>query len=113
MGGWTVRQAAKLMIEKAYSQLPVRDGDRNIGRITELMICRELQKSAPNALAEVVLRELALGRPFEVVPPGMGDKDVLEKLKTEEALLVAPEQDRRIGSLKIITRADFIERVLR
>ena len=99
------------MIAKAYSQMPVRDGEENVGRVTDGIICLVLEEKPPNVAAKLTVGELPKSaRPFEVVDAKVSDKAVLKILEHEQALLV------RVGKFLrdwgIITRADFVRQLL-
>jgi len=107
----TLRQVANVMIAKAYSQMPVRDGEENVGRVTDGIICLVLEEKPPNVAAKLTVGELPKSaRPFEVVDAKVSDKAVLKILEHEQALLV------RVGKFLrdwgIITRADFVRQLL-
>ena len=99
------------MIDKAYSQLPIRDGERNVGRVTEDMICTVLKGRDAGLVAMDPVRKLPKsGKPFEPIDPRTTEARILELLEGEQAVLV--RIGKRPQDWGIITRADFVKRLL-
>jgi predicted transcriptional regulator len=109
--GATLREAAGLMVAKNFSQLPVQDGQRNAGRVTDLMISDILIKASGPEVATLKVRDLPpSGSAFPTVESGTPFEKCAELLRKDQALLVRPGNDLRDWG--IITRFDLLRELL-
>lgn len=97
----TGRDARRLMLEKAYSQVPVRepDGEQSVGSLTEriLMETEDVDRPIHKLMAD----------PFIEVRPDTSKSAVVELLRDEnDALLVGGRGESEYSG--IITPADII-----
>src|SRR5207249_9527601 len=61
----TLGQAARIMKDNWFSQLPVRDGEKSVGRVTEDMLCRELKARSRDTVHHMLVEDLPKqGKPF-------------------------------------------------
>lgn len=100
-----VSHAANLMIQHDFSQLPVIDENNSpIGLITEMSIIRSIMFLEPN---ETLLGpvNLVMERHIKKVEQGTKLEDVLDDLKTIQAVLVVSEN----SLIGIVTNWDVVE----
>ncbi len=97
-----VKKARELMKEHGISQIPVVDGDKVVGMITENDILEGYEKHGAGVIDLLV--EDVMGPPPIAVRKDTRMDAIVELLKQEQALLVV-EDDKLEG---IITRADIV-----
>jgi cystathionine beta-synthase len=98
-----VRDALGVLREHGFSQLPVFSGDQNLGSVTEEEILRRVVQDDT-----VMQRPVAsvLGPPFPEIAADAPVREVLQRLRTERAVLVREgERGRPIG---LLTRSDLL-----
>jgi len=96
--GETVERALSLMIKKGFSQVPVMENGKPVGRITEKILLDTPDKGATC--------EEVMGPPFVTVPESTPLKIVKEILKLDDAVLVS----RRGQVVGITTKSDLLKR---
>ncbi|RLI86336.1 MAG: XRE family transcriptional regulator [Archaeoglobales archaeon] len=99
----SLREAIKLMMEHGISQMPVIDGKRVLGSISESSVVRLILERGVEA-ANMKVKE-CMEAPFPVVSPDEKLESISKILLTNQALLV--EEDGRI--LGIITKHDVMK----
>lgn len=93
----TVREARSVMMEQNYSQLPVRDDDDVVGRVTEHLL---LEVGEPETTISTVM-----GEPFLELSPATGREAVSALLSDGNPALLVRESNEYLG---IITPMDLI-----
>ncbi len=97
-----VKKARELMKEHGISQIPVVDGDKVVGMITENDILEGYEKHGAGVIDLLV--EDVMGPPPIAVRKDTHIDAIVELLREEQALIVM-ENDKLVG---IITRADIV-----
>ena len=106
--GQTLKEVAKVLIDNDYSQAPVFDGARNVGRVTDLMLILQLKTATFAQVATKKVKDLPkYGEPFGVVLPATNVKEIQTALTNDLAVLVKLEDLPK--SWGIITRADLLK----
>lgn len=109
--GQILRDVAKVMLERSFSQLSVRNGEKNVGRVTDGMIVEELRKSEGSEVATKKVKNLPkYGRTFREVQPDDPYRKVVSFILQDEAILVKAEP--RIERWGIITRANILDHLI-
>jgi predicted transcriptional regulator len=107
--GQNVREVVKLMQAKGYKQVPVLDGGRNLGTISERVISRWIMD---NPRPELVLRrrvDSVMDDALPTVPEELHVEGVVELLQYAQAVLTTKE-----GKISgIITNADLLKMISR
>jgi predicted transcriptional regulator len=93
----TVREARSIMLEHDFSQLPVRDGDGTVGRVTERLL---LERSEPETRISTVM-----GEPFLEVSPSTSRDAVSALFSDGNPALLVRDDGQYCG---IITPMDLI-----
>ncbi|MCS7116289.1 MAG: CBS domain-containing protein [Nitrososphaerota archaeon] len=103
----TVITAANKMMEKGFSQLPVMDGNKIVGLITDGRIMKEFVNKDSKTVARLTVKEL-----MEPTPPIVDEstpvRALIPLIEFSKAVLVA-KQGNVIG---IITTADILKLML-
>jgi cystathionine beta-synthase len=98
-----VRDALELLRQHGFSQLPVFSAEQNLGSITEEELLRRVVQD------DTVLQRpvsSVIGPPFAEIAADAPIAEVLQRLRTERALLVREgPRDRPIG---LLTRSDLL-----
>ncbi len=100
--GEKIKEAAKIMKQNSYPQLPVIEHGKNVGRITEPIIMNAKLRWGEGA-GEKQVRGV-MGPPFPEFDISTSKKDALYILKRVEAILIKKES-RIVG---ILTRNDLL-----
>ncbi len=100
-----VKDAASIMISKEISQLPVMDGDRVVGGLTENDVVRAIME---RGTSDFRVEEI-MGDPFPVVEPEES-LSVISRLLLQCPAVLVMEHDRVVG---IITKQDIMRFVTR
>lgn len=104
-----VQDAASTMRRHQISQLPVFEGDVQVGSLTERMISHELAtEHAPDALARMRVSDI-MGDTFPQLDEGTPLHVAAALLQTESAVLVTRD-GRPLG---VLTKADLLKAVAR
>ncbi len=106
----TLAQVARIMVAKWYSQLPVRDGDKYLGRVTEDVIRDQLEQKKGDfeSVADLRVRDLPkVGSKFKRIGVGTGIIEVIKILKSDQAVLV--EEGSNKADWGIITRSNLLK----
>ena len=98
----TVYEVSMRMAKTAYSQFPVRDGERIVGSITERGINRRLVEEDADAVKSLPVRTV-MEAPFPTVNVNIPASAVVNLLQACQAVLTM-ERDRVMG---IVTNADL------
>ncbi|MEM1524507.1 MAG: CBS domain-containing protein [Nitrososphaerales archaeon] len=99
--------AANKMIEKGFSQLPVKDGNKIVGLITDERIMREFANKDSKSVARLIVKEL-MEPPPPIVDKSTPVRALIPLIKFSKAVLVS-EQGNIIG---ILTTADVLKLML-
>lgn len=102
----TASYAAELMRKYGFSQLPVFDGDKLIGLITEEGIMRRMMSGDPDRVGKALVSQLA-DAPPPIVDVSTPAKALIPLVKYCKAVMVA-EKGKIVG---IITAADLLKMV--
>ena len=106
----TLREVAKIMIDRDYSQLPVFDGAKNVGRVTDEEIIKLVNQRGSLEVAMLKVKALPkYGRPFREVSQEDSDLSLSANLEHDLAVLVRTgDQPTKWG---IVTRADILKSI--
>ena len=103
----TLADASRIMNENNIDQLPVLDGDRNVGTITHEIINAEISKNPkPDVMDKKV--EDVMGAPFPQVNKETSMRSIVELLKEFPAVLIVD----RGKPVEIITTYDVRKKML-
>jgi predicted transcriptional regulator len=103
----SLRETASLMLKMAFSQLPVRDGDKVVGRVTELMIVRYLSDHEKDVIRQSKVGDLEnYGRSFKIIGEAEPMGQVANIPHDDEEVLV--QSGPFLKDWGIITRSDLI-----
>lgn len=102
--GDSVRQAFNLMKSYDISQLPVQDGEKVVGSITETQVLHFLLEN-PLQNSEKTVRDV-MGKPFPVVKDDLPISQLNRYISKEMPAVVAAD---RSGVLHIVTQYDLIQ----
>jgi len=102
--GDSVRQAFNLMKSYDISQLPVQDGEKVVGSITETQVLHFLLEN-PLQNSEKTVRDV-MGKPFPVVKDDLPISQLNRYISKEMPAVVATD---RSGVLHIVTQYDLIQ----
>jgi len=94
-----IERASELMMEHAISQLPVVDGRRVVGTITEESIIRNLSSTIASEKVEKIMEP-----PLPTVPDDTGINVIRPLLETRSGVLVTTKGE----VVGIITRSDLL-----
>jgi predicted transcriptional regulator len=98
-----VKRAAEIMIDNEISQMPVLEGDRMVGSVTENSIVKALINRGVEA-EELKVRDV-MEEPFPAVDPEESVRPILSLLLESQAVVVMEE-----GKVKgIITKQDVMK----
>ena len=100
----TVRQAFNMMKEHDISQMPVMDGDKMVGAISETSVLGFLLENPMNN-AEILI-EKVMSQPFPMVEESTYVKNISALISKEVPAVVAKDM---AGSLHIITQYDIVK----
>jgi predicted transcriptional regulator len=100
-----VKEAIEILLEKGFSQAPVIENDRIIGKITESLIISKSTGKDPMLLTVNEIMDEVLPS----VPPETTIEQVIFLLKYNPAILVISKGNL----LGIITKADIMEYILK
>jgi cystathionine beta-synthase len=99
----SVAHASTVMAQHGISQVPVRDGDKMVGSLSESFLLSLLLES-PEAKARLVAD--VMGEPFPMVEAAATIGELASLLKGEcDAVLVRNDED---GDLQVLTQTDLI-----
>ncbi|MCC6283008.1 MAG: pyridoxal-phosphate dependent enzyme [Saprospiraceae bacterium] len=104
--GDSVRSAFNLMKSHDISQLPVQDGDKVVGSITETQLLHILLEN-PLQNAEKLLKEV-MGEAFPVVKDNMPISQLNRYISKDIPAVIATD---RSGGLHIVTQYDLIQAI--
>jgi predicted transcriptional regulator len=102
----TAASAAELMRRQGFSQLPVAEGEKVVGLITEEGIMKRMMSGDPEKVGKSLVQQLADASP-PIVDVSTPAKAIIPLVKYCKAVLVA-ENGKIIG---IITAADLLKMV--
>lgn len=100
--GDTVLKASEIMVRNAVSQLPVLDGKRIVGTITEQDIVRNLRSNLANEMVSNVM-----DRPLPEVQENASIEIARGLLEKNPAILVKRARE----TVGIVTRSDLLETI--
>jgi cystathionine beta-synthase len=100
----TVRQAFKLMKDQDISQMPVMDGDKIVGSLTETAVLHFLLEN-PMRNAEAVVSEV-MGTPFPSVDIEMAISQLNKYISKETPAVLVKDM---AGATHVITNYDLIQ----
>ncbi len=98
----SVIKASEIMVRKAVSQLPVSEGGRIVGTITEESIVRNLRSNLANEKVKNVM-----ARPLPTVP-GEISLDAVRRILEKNPGVLVKKGAEVVG---IITRSDLLETI--
>lgn len=102
----TVRQAFKIMKEHDISQMPVMEGDKMVGSITETAVLSYLLEN-PFDNSENKVGDI-MGEPFPVVPADLPFSQLSRYVSRTIPAVIAKD---KAGTLHIVTKYDIIQAV--
>lgn len=98
-----IEKVAELMKRHFIDQLPVIEGKRAVGSISESLIFSKLMQIDKKKLLDMEVKEI-MNEPFPIVNSSMPLSVVLPMLKTADAILVSENSELK----GIITKANLI-----
>jgi|SRR3989344_3275272 len=101
--GDKIEKAAELMKRHFIDQLPILEGKRVVGSISEYLIFSKLMQIDKKKLLNMEIKEI-MQEPFPIVNYSMPVSVVLPMLKTADAILVSENSEIK----GIITKANLI-----